>query len=196
MDALTVVLGAGIGVVAVAIVGIVVALARRGRVATDDLWQPEAQAAPDAALAPYWQREAPEAVRPLPPSTTKVALDPAERAALIEWQDAQGELLDVWLDRHEARLRDLAAADDRAAAYQSVLRSMSAAEERVVHEAIDRTPDAELREHLLAMHKAAVDALVHAAKGDVAASSASYAAYLRHRALSEARMEALEPAAG
>lgn len=192
MDALTVALGAGIGVVVVAIIGVLVMLTRRGRTASDELWAPTPREEP--ALAPYWEHELPDVIRPMPPSHAKVALDPAARAALITWQDAEGELLDRWLSRHEARLARIAEASDRTATYMAVLKEMSAAEERLVHEAIARTPDAELRGHLESMHKAAIDALIEATKGEVAASSHAYASYVRHRTQSEARMEALEPA--
>lgn len=192
MDALTVALGAGIGVVLVAIIGVLVMLTRRGRTASDELWAPTPREEP--ALAPYWEHELPDVIRPMPPSHAKVALDPAARAALITWQDAEGELLDRWLSRHEARLVRIAEATDRTATYTAVLKEMSAAEERLVHEAIARTPDAELRGHLESMHKAAIDALIEATKGEVAASSHAYASYVRHRTQSEARMEALEPA--
>ncbi len=192
MDTLTVALGAGIGIVVVAIIGTIVMLARRGKAVDDELWATPATPG-EPELTPFWEHELADVVRPLPPSSAKVELDPAARSALTAWQDAEGELLDRWLSRHEARLKRIAEADDRSAAYTAVLKEMSAAEERLVHEAIARTPDAELRDHLEAMQKSAIDALIEATKGDIAASSHAYTSYVRNRTLSEARMEALEP---
>ncbi len=190
MDALTVALAAGIGVVTVAIIGVIVLLVRRGRTATRDLW--EAGEAPlPADLAPFWHRSAPEVARPVPPSTAPVQMDTMARVALEAWQEADGSQLDGWLTRHEERLRAIAASIDRAAAYEKVLRETSATEERDVHDAIDRAPDGVLREHLLAMQRAGVDALIQGARRDLTAASHSYAAYTAARARAEARVIAL-----
>jgi hypothetical protein len=186
----TLALAVGIGIVAVAIAAVLVVLLRRGGAAERDLWGEGAAPLPPE-LAPYWHRQTPSVQRPLPPPTAPVQLDHMARVALDAWQESDGKLLDAWLARQDEHLARIARSGDRAATFAEVLKARNPGEERAVHEAIDRAPDGTLREQLSIMQQAGVDALVHAAKGDLRDASTAYTSYLRSRAQAEARLAAL-----